>query len=113
MLVVFEWRQARLARADVRALIADYDWVREADSSLQLVQDVLRSSAYILARDPTQLASQLYEHLVGHEALLIQSLLRQIESARTIFFWLRPLASSPAAPQPPAGHLGIINALTV
>jgi hypothetical protein len=94
-------------------LIADYDWIREADSSQQLVQDALRSSAYILTHDPTQPASQSHEHLVGHEALLIQSVSRQIESVRTIFFWLRPLASSPAAPQLPAGHLGIINALSV
>jgi len=58
LLLDSKWMRARLARKEIPALLADYDYLSD-DPAYQLVSDTLRLSAHILANDPGLLTSQL------------------------------------------------------
>jgi hypothetical protein len=89
LLLDFDWLQAKLAATDVNSLIADYDFLPE-ESDLRFVQDAIRMSAHVLARDGTQLAGHLLGRLLSFQEYEIQSMLEQ---AREWMggLWLRPL----------------------
>src|SRR4029077_13542768 len=96
----FDWLQGKLKSTDVNALLSDYDYV-SGEQDLLLVQAAIRLSAHVLARDHTQLASQITGRLLGNAEPSVQALVRQV-SENTVFPWLRPLRLNLT---PPGGSL--------
>ena len=104
----------------VQALIEDYDLVDDPSmvreeppqpplvrgenvcltpekvKTLKLVQGALRLSAYVLAKDKTQLAGQLLGRMQGFDVPEIQQLLSQAKQSQTT--GLRPLTASLTSP---------------
>ena len=115
LLLDVNWIQAKLLATDPSALISDYDYLAQGD--LHLLQGAIELSAHILARDPTQLQSQLWGRLMGFESPLIQSVLSKILRCKS-GAWLRTLNQSLSFPGGPLirtlqGHNSWINALAL
>jgi len=112
----FNWLQTKLEAIDVNSLIRDYDYLPD-DHNASLLQNAIRMSAHLLARDKMHLRSQLYGRLISQEAPDIQNILDQIRQCDT-GCWLRPLTASLVPPGGPLirtlqGHTDSINAVTV
>ena len=91
LLLDFAWLRAKLNATTINALIADFDLL--ADEGLGLIQHALQLAAPVLARDKTQLATQLAGRLLSlgtPEAQTLLESLRQKQPAP----WLRPLSPS-------------------
>jgi WD40 repeat protein len=102
LLLTFDWLQAKLNATTISALLADYDKLPH-DREIRSVQDAhllqyaCRLSADVLARDKTQLASQLLARIPEHQKHLRDQLLgRALAINKT---WLRPLTASLTAEQ--------------
>jgi WD40 repeat protein len=116
LLFNFDWLLAKLEASDVNALIADYDYIA-GDEELRLIQDTLRLSAHVLARDARQLTGQLIGRLLGNKTASIQVLLKQA-AGRKICPWLRPLRPNLTPPGRPLirtleGHTEEVRAVAV
>ena len=96
LLLNFDWLQGKLETTDLNALIADYDWFDD-DKALQQIQGAIRLSAHVIARDKTQLRSQLYGRL---NWLGIPALSKQLTSP-SAGCWLRLLTPTLATPFDP------------
>jgi len=116
LLLNIKWLQAKLQATDSYELIMDYSLLKSKDDLL-LIQEAIRLSAHILARDPGQLKGQLLARLMGFNSRPIQELLRQIpESISGI--WLRPMTPSLTTPGGPLIktvrlHTDSINAIAI
>jgi hypothetical protein len=107
----------KLELTNVAALIADYEHLAD-DQDLRLIQDAMRLSAHVIARDPTQFASQLVGRLLpfmGAPAIheFTNAL---VKSARKP--WLRPLFPALRTPgtglyQTFEGHAGGVLAVAL
>jgi WD40 repeat protein len=102
LMLTFDWLQAKLNATTISALLADYDKLPH-DREIRSVQDAhllqyaCRLSADVLARDKTQLASQLLARIPEHQKHLRDQLLgRALAINKT---WLRPLTASLTAEQ--------------
>ncbi|HYW44234.1 MAG TPA: NB-ARC domain-containing protein [Bryobacteraceae bacterium] len=110
------WMRARLARKEIPALLADYDYLAD-DPAFQLVKDALRLSAHTLANDPSLLASQLTGRLGATASPEVHKLLeiaRQSQRAP----WLEAVYQTLKAPGGPLlqtlkGHAGRVRAVAV
>jgi len=116
LLLDFDWLQAKLEAIDVNSLIADYDYL-PGDQQLRLVQSAIRLSAYVLARDKTQLAGQLLGRMQSFWESGIQSMLEQARERKS-GLWLCPLTASLTPPGGPLirtleGHAGRVRAVAV
>lgn len=116
ILLDFNWLQTKLEAIDVNSLMRDYDYLPD-DHNASLVQNAIRLSAHLLARDKMHLRSQLYGRLITQEAPEIQNTLDQSRQCDTSC-WLRPLTASLMPPGGPLirtlqGHTDSINAVTV
>jgi WD40 repeat protein len=116
LLLDFEWIQAKLEGTDIQSLIADYDCA-PFESCLHLVEEAIRLSAHVLARDRRQLASQLTGRLIGNADVGVQEFLKHISENATLP-WLRPLRSSLTPPDGPLiqtleGHIAPVNAVAI
>ena len=118
LLLDFNWIQAKLDATDINSLITDYDNLPD-DRALNLVQSVIRLSAHILARDKTQLRSQLHARLFKVSNESCRKLLEQIRIVNTSYLWLRLMtpsflhgAGSPVWRTIP-GHLHSVTAVGV
>jgi WD40 repeat protein len=122
LLLDFNWIQAKLEATDATALISDYDAANvaagfsrarrdlqissggvaggAAGGEVRLVQDALRLSAHVLARDKTQLASQLIGRLLSSPSSGIRSLIAQAAQFHDVP-WLKPETASLTAPGGP------------
>ena len=100
LLLDLDWMTAKLATATITGLLADYDTL-PSDPALRLVADTLRLSAHVLARDLSQLPSQLTGRLASQTGPQLRQLLQRTRhwSANP---WLRPLTASLT---PPGGPL--------
>jgi len=120
LLFDYRWIKARLLATNIRALLADYDYVKENDALIS-IQIVLRLSSHILDGDRSQLASQLLGRLTAQtmemksairaplhfltsfyrrlipQPYCIESLLRQITTSHDSLAWLRPISPSLAS----------------
>ncbi|MFS8117945.1 MAG: hypothetical protein ACMG55_05570, partial [Microcoleus sp.] len=108
LLTDYNFIEAKLSASGVQALIEDYDLATIPDiitsdqkaDKLKLIQEAIRLSAHILAKDQTQLATQLIARLMPFEIPEIQELLAQAKQQKQP--WLRPLTPSFT---PPGGRL--------
>jgi len=71
--------QAKLDACGITPLLADYAWFAPRDDNARLLQEALRLSAYVLARDRNQLAGQLLGSLPEPASPSIDSVRRQAE----------------------------------
>lgn len=85
------WLQSRLNTTDIYVLMADL-WYLPEDEIIQLLGRSLHQSAYILARDKTQLTGQLLGRLLDEPTPEIQNLLKQAQHSQSEP-WLRPLSN--------------------
>jgi WD40 repeat protein len=99
ILTTFDFLQAKTELFGSAALIEDYNL--GGNEALQLIQNALRLSAHVLARNPSHLAGQLLGRLQSEEGDRIKILLDQARMYRGEP-WLRPLNASLETAQ---GHL--------
>ena len=109
------WLDAKLADADITAVIADYDLATDPD--LQLIQGALRLSAPALVRDPGRLPGQLVGRLLARPQPTIRTFVEQIRSWRGQA-WLCPRSASLTPAGGPlqqilTGHTGPVRAVAV
>ncbi|WP_223291760.1 NB-ARC domain-containing protein [Defluviicoccus vanus] len=78
LLLDYRWLAAKLAATDINALLADYDRL-PGDEDLRLIQQALRLSAHVLAKQPDQLPSQLTGRLRGIERPALMAVVDRIE----------------------------------
>ncbi len=111
------WLQAKLAATDSNALIGDFEYLKPSVEA-ELIQGALRLSSHVIARDPSQFASQMVGRLMPH---CNQPAIQQFSVAlarATGRPWLRPLK---AGLQPPgtgllrtlSGHAEGVNAVAL
>jgi WD40 repeat protein len=114
LLTNFDFIQAKINYPEfgVQALIEDYDLIEETDviekidcnqdkiNALKLIQDSLRLSSHILAKDKTQLVTQLWGRLKYLEVPEITTFLEKLKQIKSP--WLCPLTLSFT---PPGGRL--------
>jgi WD40 repeat protein len=89
-----EWLQAKLEATDTNALIADFEHL-EPDRETDLVQGALRLSAHVLARDSTQMFSQLVGRLRPYDLPDFWAMAGRFRGRSA---WLRPLSPSLTPP---------------
>ena len=96
------WLQAKLAHTDVNALLSDFDRMNpNTDGSL--IEETIRLSSHILAKDPHQFPSQLVGRLLPHSGRpLMEQFIDSLTHAAARP-WLRPLR--PALDPPGTGLL--------
>jgi WD40 repeat protein/NAD(P)-dependent dehydrogenase (short-subunit alcohol dehydrogenase family) len=93
LLCEFDWIGTKLDQLGVQPLLTDYARLRTNEGPAATLQRALKTSAYVLARYPRQLPSQLLGRLSASRS---PELLRTLEMAATKApgFWLRPLGAS-------------------
>jgi WD40 repeat protein len=99
LLLKFDWLQTKLNITNVNALISDYDYISD-DKHLELIKKAIRISAHILAKDRTQLQSQLYGRLMNSKSHIIQQMISTIREMENKT-WLYPLTPSLISPDDP------------
>lgn len=111
------WLRAKLQATDVIALIGDFDQLKPAREA-ELIQDALRLSSHILAKDPSHFTSQLTGRLLPHEErVAVHRFIRAIGETAD-HPWLRPLNRALDSPgtglvRTLAGHSGSVTAVAV
>jgi WD40 repeat protein len=115
----YRWLQAKLRCTDVTALIADYRF--STDAGAQFIRAALQLSAHILARDRSQLATQLVGRLTSSAQSQsfpsVRALVESVERFQT-GHWFRPLSGSFTPPGGPlqrtlAGHTAWVLGVAV
>ena len=112
-----EWIQAKLERADVSALLADYEDLKE-DETCALVRDAIELSAHVISAHPEELASQLVGRLLAHDDdPRIREFSHNAQRIATAP-WLRPLKPALDPPGTPllrtlAGHSDTVHGVAV
>jgi WD40 repeat protein len=92
LLTDFRWMQTKLSACGITALLADYEWFSPRDETARLLQEALRLSAYVLSKDPAQLAGQLLGRLPDDSPAPINTL--RVKAERGLHnLWLKPLRS--------------------
>jgi WD40 repeat protein len=116
LLLDFDWLQVKLEKTEPASAISDYDLLPQ-DVPLRLMQRFLRLSGHVLARDRTQLASQLWGRLQPHKEPLIRDLLAKAALWK-VSPWLRPLGATLRSPDGPllltlVGHAESVTAVSL
>ena len=102
--------ETEIERRGVHYIIGDLAtaiyWLASDKKSLKelnILHSALKRSMYVLERDKSQLAGQLYGHLLirGEQCMAIQSLLDSVWDCRKDRPWLRPLTQSLSSPGGP------------
>ena len=93
LLIDCSFMQTKISDYDPLMLISDYDLV-PGNKELQIIREVLRLSAHILARKPGQLWPQLYGRLFNEKEQSIHTMLADWPEG----LWLRARTRSLAAP---------------
>jgi len=86
-----DWMRVKL-QGKVSSLIADYEFVAN-DPDVKLVQQALQLSAYVLDKDPNQMASQLVGRLRATHSTEILSFLKTIRDTQATT-WIEPMCPS-------------------
>ncbi len=96
------WLQAKLAHTDVNALLSDFHRMN-LDTEGSLIEETIRLSSHILAKDPRQFPSQMVGRLLPHSGRpIIHRFIDSLTHAAAPP-WLRPLR--PALDPPGTGLL--------
>jgi WD40 repeat protein len=98
LLLEFGWLQAKLDATDVNALLGDFELAGDLMGAGH-VRDALRLAAHVLARDKSQLRSQLHARL-DRTVVEVSRLLEQLNSA-AMGPWLRLVTQTLATPTDP------------
>jgi WD40 repeat protein len=106
LLLDFDWLQSKLSKTDIYTLLHDYDIALGSPMdlspasryALSMVQDSLRLSIHVLARDKSQLAGQLLGRLLSFQEAEILAFLEQIKQHKSDQPWLRPLTAFLSTP---------------
>ena len=119
LLFDYGWIEAKLAKTDVNAVIADYDLV-DGESELRLVQRALGMSSHILARERKALPSQLHGRLMSfdnEETPSVAAFLQGVIAAQSAP-WLRCHTCTLRSAGDPLirtieGHEGVVTGVSV
>jgi WD40 repeat protein len=117
LLSAFLFLKAKLKATDINDLIVDYEPFVGEDQELRLIRDALRLSAHVLAKDRTQLSSQLFGRLRDKDEERIRALIGEAKSQqRGVGLW--PRAESLIQPGGALirtfdGHTARVNAVAV
>lgn len=108
-----DWLHEKIAIAGPALAVDDFS-LSQHDPELQLLAETIRISAYVTAKDPDQLPSQLLARLPEHDPL--SQSLRRLCSDHSISAWLvplRPMLSGPGSPliATLAGHTGRVKSV--
>ncbi len=95
LLLDFDWLRRRLDATDIYSLLADFSCLPD-DPVLQLLRNVLRLSSHVLAKDKSQLASQLMGRLADPERELGMTFRKYLPVGHGE--WLRPITPSLVGP---------------
>jgi WD40 repeat protein len=111
----YHWLDSKLRVTSIVDLIADYDYGGN-DPGIGLVRQTLRLAAAGLARDRSQLRTQLYARLQPFRSGGLEALVADAEHAAGP--WLKPLVPALATPGGPlirtlAGHEAFVNAIAI
>ena len=94
-LLDFDWIRRKLDATDIYSLLADFSCLA-ADPALQLLHNVLRLSSHVLAKDKSQLATQLMGRLADPERNLAMTFRKYLPVGRGE--WIRPITPSLVGP---------------
>jgi hypothetical protein len=97
LLLDFDWLRSKLAATDIHGLLAEFERVR-GNPQTELLERACRQSAYVLAKDESQLAAQLLARIPEEEELPRAPIVERARAIREP--WLRPLTASLAAERP-------------
>lgn len=111
-----DWLQTKLDRGSISSLIGDYEFLPN-DPEVRMIQQALQLSAYVLDKDPKQLASQLFGRLRSIDLPEIQAFLEKVGRTQRRP-WIEPLCCGLWKPGTLllftlAGHLLQVNAVAV
>jgi WD40 repeat protein len=95
-----EWIAAKLKRADVSALLADYEYLKE-DEACALVRDAIQLSTHVIATHSDELASQLVGRLLAYNDVPLIREFSQNAGRIATGPWLRPLHAVLSPPGTP------------
>ena len=118
LLLDYEWIKAKVTVAGPVALYEDYNAVYE-DKTLRVIQEAIRLSTSILARDPDQVGSQLIGRLQELDIPALRDLVDSFRmSPHDTDVWLDPYRVNLNVPesallQTYKGHEGVIHAIAV
>src|SRR5262249_24311183 len=112
LLLDFDWLRAKLEATEIGALVQEFDYTCGSEE-LRLLQDSLRLSSHVLAKNKSKLAGQLLARIPEDELSLRESILARAMTNREP--WMRPVRPSLTPPGGPllrtlAGHTGDVNA---
>lgn len=102
LLTDFTFIEAKLDDFDLENLVADYELAKPLFKSkaLSLIQGALRNASSVLNEDKSELAAQLWGHLIGKQEISrIQKLLSQTYQKEDP--WFRPLTAALTPPESP------------
>jgi len=110
------WIQARLGRAQLPGLLADYGYANDPLS--RQIARALRLSPHILAADPGQVCGQLAGRLMGHPDPVVAHWATALTTQGGPGPWLAPLTpaltpTTTALEQILTGHTGYVRAVAV
>jgi WD40 repeat protein len=117
LLTNFTWIYTKLNACGINLLLADYDWFSSRDENARLLQEALRLSAHVLAKDPRQLPGQLLGRLDDNSSVAINSVLKRAAEYGG-GPWIRParrLLTSPGGALifTLAGHTGRVRSVAL
>lgn len=97
LLLRFDWLSAKLGAVTIQEIIEDFNYAARCPPWTYLAE-TFRLASHVLARDPTQLSSQLFGRLVGQADPETRALL---ESCVTFddHPWLRPIRTCLVSPK--------------
>jgi WD40 repeat protein len=95
LLLDFDWIRRKLDATDIYSLLADFSCLPR-DPALQLLHNVLRLSSHVLAKDKSQLATQLMGRLADPERDLGMTFRKYLPVRQGE--WIRPLTPSLIGP---------------
>jgi WD40 repeat protein len=111
------WLKAKLDATDVNALIGDFEYLKPSREA-ELVQGALRLSSHVLAKDPSQFASQMAGRLLPHDVQPSVHRFTVLLTQAADCPWLR--LRQPALDPPGtgllrtlAGHSGWVNGVAI
>lgn len=95
LLLDFDWLQRKLDATDIYSVLADCASL-DTDEAVQLLHDVLRLSSHVLAKDKSQLATQIMGRLADPERDIGMALRKDLPARQGR--WLYPVVASLIGP---------------
>lgn len=94
LLIDYRWMDNQLRIGGIKDLLADYGYFinqkNEHSETIAQIQNALRLSSHVLAKDPNQLAGQLIARMLSIENEGVKNFIEQIKEVH-VGKWLRPI----------------------